>query len=277
MAPRRGWFFVTRVAVLSLVLAGILLYAARDAWARRARNRWDRTLDVAIVLVQAPGAGAVDPEAVAGVRARAPELAARLAAEHRRHAPASALAAPFHVEVFGITGAAEPAPTIGDGGAWDALTYAWRLRRWVADVDARASVASAAFDARIYVVARKPESEVRSRVEGRSEHGGWVGLVEVELAPDMTDLALSVAAHEMLHTLGAEDHYDASGALRVPEGLAEPSRVPLYPQRFAEVMARGRAVAPGREVLLETLDELAVGPATAREIGWLPGETGDRR
>jgi hypothetical protein len=92
--------------------------------------------------------------------------------------------------------------------------------------------------------------------------------VEVELDPEMADLALAVVGHELLHTVGAEDGYDASGAARLPEGFAEPDRVPLYPQRFSEVMARGRPLAPGREALLDTLGELAVGEATARAIGW---------
>jgi hypothetical protein len=45
--------------------------------------------------------------------------------------------------------------------------------------------------------------------------------------------------------------------------------VPRYPQPQAEVMARLRVVAPGQEVLPQSLEELGVGPATAREIGWL--------
>ena len=69
--------------------------------------------------------------------------------------------------------------------------------------------------------------------------------------------------------VGASDRYDASGRTIVPDGLPEPDRRPLYPQPFADVMARNRVVAPGREQLPDSLDELAVGPVTAREIGWL--------
>lgn len=266
--PARGWFFVVRVTVLSVVLFGVLLHAAKDAWARRARNRWDRPLDVSVVLVQAPGAGAVDPAAVSSFRARAPALAARFGAEHERITQARALAAPFRFDVFGLAQAGEAPPRPEGDGLVDQVRYGWRLRRWVAAVDDAAHVAAGAYDARVYVVARRPESAERQRVEGRSEHGGWIGLVEVELDPEMADLALAVVGHELLHTLGAEDSYDASGAARIPDGFADPDRVPLYPQRFAEIMARGRPIGPGREALLETLDELAVGRATARAIGW---------
>jgi hypothetical protein len=84
----------------------------------------------------------------------------------------------------------------------------------------------------------------------------------------MADFTLFVVAHELLHTLGATDKYEARGRARVPDGLAEPSRSPLYPQRFAEVIARSRPLAPDREVVPETLDALAVGDRTAAEIGW---------
>lgn len=265
---RRGWFFAVRVTVLGTILFGVILYAVRDFRARSARNAWQRPLDVAVVVVQAAGAGAVDPAAAQGLRDRAPALEARLAAEHRRHAPGSPLPAPFHFQVFGVVPADQPAPAPAGEGFVDAVSYALALRRWVSAVDARAGIPSAGWDARIYVVARRPEHEERSMVEGRSEHGGWVGLVEVELDPEMVDVTHAVVAHELMHVLGAEDAYDAAGLARIPEGLAEPERVPLYPQRFAEVMARGRPVSPGREVLPETLDEIAVGAVTARAIGW---------
>jgi hypothetical protein len=95
-----------------------------------------------------------------------------------------------------------------------------------------------------------------------------VGLVEVELDATMVDFALFVAAHELLHTLGATDRYDDAGEPLVPEGLADPDLEPRYPQHATEVMARHRAVAPGRSKPPESLDELVVGDTTAREIGW---------
>jgi hypothetical protein len=44
---------------------------------------------------------------------------------------------------------------------------------------------------------------------------------------------------------------------------------PLFPQPCAEVMARNRPVGPGAEMPPDRLDELGVGPLTAREVGWL--------
>ena len=91
----------------------------------------------------------------------------------------------------------------------------------------------------------------------------------MELAPDMVDLTLFVVAHELMHTLGATDKYDASERAVVPAGLVEPNRQPLYPQAFVEVMARNRPISQSAEAVPQTLDELGVGEVTAREIGWL--------
>lgn len=53
-----------------------------------------------------------------------------------------------------------------------------------------------------------------------------------------------------------------------PRGSCGANLVPRFPQRYAELMARARPVAPGREVPPDRLDELRVGETTAAEIGW---------
>jgi len=102
-----------------------------------------------------------------------------------------------------------------------------------------------------------------------AEQEGRIGIVDVELDASMVDLTLFVVAHELMHTLGASDKYDANGRTIVPDGLVEPDRTPLYPQRSAVVMARNRPVSASAEATPETLDELAVGSSTAKELGWL--------
>ena len=125
-------------------------------------------------------------------------------------------------------------------------------------------------DSRIYLVARPGHAHDPNFVEGLSEEGGRVGFVEVDLAATMVDYALFVFAHELFHTLGATDKYDADGVTMIPDGLAEPDLEPRFPQRYVEVMARRRPLAPGKERAPESLRELRVGPLTAREIGWTP-------
>jgi len=78
-----------------------------------------------------------------------------------------------------------------------------------------------------------------------------------------------VLLHEMLHTLGATDKYDLrTGQPHHPAGYAEPDRVPLHPQRFAELMAGRIPVSSNRAAQAEALSQTRIGPITADEIGW---------
>ncbi len=256
-----GWFFKLRVALLLSVLLVVLLYAWRDHSTRRARNEWKRTLDVAFVIVTSPG---VEAHAVTELRRRVPDLSRRLAQEFTRYRASAPR--PFDIAVYGPTALAAPPPEPGEG-LLDAARYAYRLHRFSSDLDDRAGVPSRAFDSRIYVLLSPPTD--RALVEGTSEHGGRVGFARAELDGESVDLALFVAAHELFHTLGALDHYGPDGRALVPDGLAEPDLEPRYPQRLVELMARDRPLSEAEETRLSTLDELGVGPATAREIGWV--------
>jgi hypothetical protein len=178
----------------------------------------------------------------------------------------------MHPFVFTFAGPVDVAggpPEAAGDGVLDAVRHSWALWRWTSHVDRAATLDASSFDSRIYVAARPPVNARQLFIEGESEEGGRIGVVEVELDASMADFALFVTAHELLHTVAASDKYDTAGRTLVPAGLAEPDRVPLYPQRFAEVMARNRPLAPEFEEPPADLSELAVGPATAREIGWL--------
>ena len=117
-------------------------------------------------------------------------------------------------------------------------------------------------------MADAPEQGGVSFIEGASEQNGRVGIAKADLDVDMVDFSLFVTAHELFHTLGASDKYDASGNVLFPQGLAEPEREPALPQAFVELMAHGRPIAHKHEELPASLDELRIGPYTAEEIGW---------
>ena len=263
MTRSRAFFFV-RVGVLLLVLFGVVLWTWRDSVTRRARNDWDHTLEIAVVIVQLEE---VDAEAISAVRSNVPALEDRLAEELARVRPGSPR--PFHFRLYGPVKATTAPPSPESDGAWELVKQAWAQYWYLRDVDSRAGVVTSVFDSRIYLVVRKPRRAERTLAEGHSEQGGRIGIVEVELDPKSAYLPLIVAAHEMFHTLGATDKYDATGRTMIPRGLAEPDRNPLYPQRYAEIMARNRPLSPNDERVPDGFHELAVGPETAREIGWL--------
>ena len=266
-APSRSRrFFYIRVGVLLTVLAGVLLWAWRDVRQRRARNEWDHTLTVAIVLVRLER---VDDAAIAALRAQLSPLEDRLAAELTRYRPGAP--PPFRFELIAPVDGSPPPPAPSSDGPVDLARYALALKGYVRDIDARAAIDADLYDVRIYLALRRPRQALRTLAEGRSEQGGRIGVVEVEIDTEAegAHLPLVVVTHELMHTLGASDKYDAAGRTSVPLGLAEPERVPQYPQRFAEIMARNRPVSATEEKVPESFQQIAVGNETAREIGWL--------
>jgi hypothetical protein len=255
--------FRIRLAVLMGLLGITVLWALNDVHSRRARTEWERPVSVAVALVQA---GPVDQASLNALRGRFFALEERLTAEYHRYG--GRLQQPITFTVYGPVTVDRPAPADPDASLPSLARHAYEMWRWTHAVDEGAALSPRAFDSRIYLVARAPQDQGREWVEGSSELGGRVGLARIELDMSSVDLALFVVTHEFFHTLGASDKYDATGRALLPGGLVEPDRVPLYPQRFAEVMARNRVLAPGVERPPESVAELGVGIATAREIGW---------
>ncbi len=246
------------------VLLLIGLWWLSDAKSRSSRTDWQRTLSVAVVIVTPRP---VAPAALRRLDERLEVLEDQLAHEFRRYHSGPR---PFRFTSFGPVAAQAP-PRAGDGVLDVAVS---QVDRWLylSDIDRSVGLDASRYDSRVYVVARPPASRSVQAVEGYGEQKGRVGIVEVELSDAMVDMVLSVVAHELFHTLGAEDKYDASGATLNPEGLADPTLVPRFPQRCVEVMARNRPLAPGRETPLDNLMELGVGPVTAQEVGWRRSE-----
>ena len=97
---------------------------------------------------------------------------------------------------------------------------------------------------------------------------GLLGVVHVYASDLQRAQNNFVMAHELLHTLGATDKYDASAQPLYPTGVADPNAQPPYPQYKAEIMGGRIALAPNRAEMPKGLEEVVVGYATASEIGW---------
>jgi hypothetical protein len=253
-----------RVALWLCILAGVLLYAARDYSARQTRRSWQRPLQVALVLLRR---AELDAQALARLTLRLGELEAALEREFVRHGGGFR---PIRFHKFGPVLQERPVPVAADHPSFfQSLRLSLALRELASDSDERAQVPDTDFDGRIYVLLSPPESDAQALAEGLGEDGGRIAITSLELSEHSVDFGLFVVTHELFHLLGAGDRYAADGTAQLPDGLGEPELVPLYPQRTVEVMARGRVIAPGEEVPPSELDELRVGTMTAREIGWL--------
>lgn len=259
-----GWFFRVRVTVLSSILAVVSLWACYDVRDRAARNDWVTPLRVGLVIVQH---GNVDPHALARLHRRTKALEQRLTDELRRYRPDARPL--FELVPYGPVQIAEVPPYDPGSTVWERVRHSYELWRYTTAADSAANVPTRSLDSRIYIVAEPPQDGQESFVEGFSEERGRVGVTRVTLDCESVDLALFVAAHELMHTLGASDKYDSTGRTRAPVGLPEPDQTPLYPQRTAEVMARNRVLSESLEVPPTRLSELSVGRWTAREIGWV--------
>ena len=99
---------------------------------------------------------------------------------------------------------------------------------------------------------------------------GLLGVVHAFAVREQNAQNNVVIAHELLHTVGATDKYDASGQPIYPQGYAHPNRKPLYPQFRAEIMAGRVPLSPTNSKMTHSLRSTVVGQATAREISWIP-------
>ena len=260
-------FYYARVSVLSLVLIGVLAYAARDHRRRSARREWQQPLQVALVLL---ADGELEPTALARLQAHVEPLEQQLEDQFARYGGSFR---PIRFQQFGPVPEPSPPPVAPDPPSlWQDLTLSLSLRAYARRCDRAAGVRDNAndFDGKIYLRLSEPHNARLSLVEGLGEDGGRVAVTSLELREDSADFGLFVVAHELLHLLGASDRYGPDGLAELPDGLGEPGLVPLFPQRSVEVMARGRVIEPGVEEPPSQLAELRVGAKTAAEIGWSP-------
>jgi hypothetical protein len=211
--------------------------------------------------------GAVDRRALGLLRERTAVLNQRLSDEFQRY-QRPRREAMIQIVPYGPVSVSDVPPNDTGTSFWSRALHTYKLWRYTQAVDDAAGVPTHALDSRIYLVAEPPVQGRLNSVAGFGEPHGRVGVARVNLDSEMVDLALFVAAHEFLHTLGATDKYDESGRTSLPFGLPEPNLVPAFPQRYAEVMARNRVLSPTSEIAPETLSELSVGRWTAEEIGW---------
>jgi hypothetical protein len=246
-----------------LILLLVLMLVALGSWQDRYRStRWREPLYVAIYPIEADESP-VTQQYVANLDADRfkpiDRFFMREAARYRLNA-----AEPVRTRLRVTLPVRPPqrAPTAG------VLATAWwslKLRYWAWRVSGRVNEPE---DIRLFVLYHDPALTPQvPHSLGLTK--GLIGVVYAFATSEMDGENSVVIAHELLHTVGVSDKYlPGSDAPRFPDGYGDPHQVPLYPQRYAEIMAGRRMLSADRWQQAANLDEVLIGPSTALEIRW---------
>jgi len=249
-------------AIRIAILLFILFMVAMGTWLTQARSTdWNNSLWVKIYPINGDGSAAsthyisgLSVDTFAGIEEFVSQEAERYG--HRLERPVRIeLGNPLH----------EQPPSIDDAqNVVDVMLWSLKMRWWVSSVtDDQDSIDP---DVRMFVRYHSPETTL-SLENSVGVQKGMYGVVNAYASRQLRGRNNVVIAHEFLHTLGASDKYDPTSAQPIaPDGIAEPDRAPLYPQKKAEIMGGRIALAADDAVVPKSLAYVVMGPLTAQEI-----------
>lgn len=258
---RRTFFGTLRLAILLAILLAVVLNTWLD---RRRSTDWDTPLRVTVY----PLALADDADVklyVAGLEAADFEDAvAFVAHEAARHGVG--ITEPVRIRISRATTRPPPAAPV-DPGPFGVARWSLGFRYWAWRVAANDPLPTP--DVQVFALYH-PARDGTALPDSLGLSKGLMAVTHLFAGTDAAASNQVVLVHELLHTLGATDKYDlATGQPRAPEGLGDPGQDPLYPQASGEIMAGRIATSAATAEIPERLRQMVVGPATAREIGWL--------
>ncbi len=242
--------------ILILLLANLWLGRASEVW-------WQRPVTMAIYPIN----GDQHPLTQAYIDQLRLHHFADIEVFFSREAARYRLAQPRPVRVkLAAQIHAEPPQVPETPSLLDAIWWSIRMRGWVWWHDSLTEGA----DARIFINYYMPGSKIAPPQHSLGLQRGMIGLVNAYAGVDAQGQTSLVAVHEFLHTLGASDKYDPGTNQPVwPDGFADPTQMPLYPQTRAEIMGGRLQLSPGWALLPPSLEQVTIGAATAIEINWL--------
>ena len=249
-------------AVRISILLFVLFFVAVSTHLTQARSTdWGNSLWVKVYPINADGSDA-SRDYIAGLDTDDfSDIEAFIARETERYG--KTVSRPLRMELGRpIT---EQPPEIGpDSGVLGIMLWSLKMRWWASTTaGAQDSINP---DVRIFVRYHNPESAyVLESSVGLQK--GMVGIVNAYAGRRLSGRNNVVIAHELLHTLGATDKYSPETGHPIgPDGIAEPDRKPLYPQRYAEIMGGRIALAPDESEMPRNLGKAVIGTLTASEI-----------
>jgi hypothetical protein len=252
-----GWFRL-------LVLLAILSFVALNAWFDRALTTdWDLPLRVTVYPIASPGDSDVARYAARLTADDFADVARFFAQEAETYGVE--LEEPVRIRVSHAVQSAPP-DRANDAGFLTTALWSLRMRWWAWRVAANDPLPPP--DIQVFALYQQASPGV-ALPDSVGLAKGLLAIANLYAVATASGTNQIVVAHELMHTLGATDKYDLrSGFPLVPDGLGEPDQRPTFPQRYGEIMAGRVALAPDRAAMPDDLDDVVVGAATAREIGW---------
>ncbi len=252
-------FKAIRISILLLVLFFVVV----NAWLTQSRSTdWNNSLWVKIYPINAGGEVATARYIASLEVTDFSEIEQFFARETARYG--QDIEEPVRMELGEPV--AEQPPLLGrDPGVLAIALWSLKMRWWVGSVTDEQD----AIEPDVSVFVRYHESGNAPVLEDSvGIQKGMFGIVNAYTGRRYRGANHVIIAHELLHTLGASDKYDlATGQPTAPQGLANPAKVPLYPQIAAEIMGGRIALAADDAVIPQNLAFVLIGPATAAEIG----------
>lgn len=249
-------------AVRISILLFILLFVALSTFLTQARSTdWNNSLWIKVYPINADGSTAAK-QYIQGLKTSDFEgIETFLARETERYSVH--LRRPVRIEL-GSEIDEQPPELDGQPTALSVMLWSLKMRWWASSVtDDQDRIDP---DVRIFVRYHRPDlAVVLENSVGLQK--GMVGIVNGYASRRYRGTNNVIIAHEFLHTLGATDKYSPSDGQPIgPDGLGEPNRKPLFPQRYAEIMGGRIAIAEDDSVIPRSLKYAVIGTLTASEI-----------
>ena len=249
-------------AVRIAILLFILLFVGLSAALTQARSTdWNNSLWVKIYPINADGSREATDYIQALQSSDFAGIESFLQRETERYS--RNLSRPVRIEL-GDEIREQPPQFDNQPGIISVMLWSLKMRWWASSVtDAQDRIDP---DVRIFVRYHEPNFAVALE-NSVGLQKGMVGIVNGYASRRHRGTNNVIIAHEFLHTLGATDKYSAYDGLPIgPDGLGEPDRTPLYPQRVAEIMGGRIAISEHDAVIPKSLKYAVIGGLTASEI-----------
>jgi hypothetical protein len=250
---------ILRISILLLILATV----AQQTFLDKADLDWKDNFYVAVYPVNADASDEVGAYIKTLTRDDFEPMAEYFAEEGARYN--LGMRRPIEAQLGDIVNEIPPAPP-SDGSIFSTIVWSLKFRIFAWQNSPKVNVKP---DIRLYLLYHNPAKSPRLS-HSTALNKGRIGRVNLFGEKSYAKQNLVILAHELLHTLTATDKYDLETSLPAyPDGFAEPSKQPRYPQDFAELMGGRVPVSEAQADIPKSLAQTLIGEKTAREIGWL--------